>query len=453
MTPRAGGRVGDGHDGGQRRPPSDAYRRILKAVKKEVAERGYADASVTSIARRAKVTRPGFYQQFADKEAALLAAFEEVAGALIAEATAALEEPAAKDAHRGVLRVLARLARERTEDFRLIADEALVAGPRALAGRDTMLTELAERLEARWSEAKGSDKIPDLPAVLVIGGVIRYFAMALRHGSVDWEQDGGELEAWLDCYAVSPQRRGWRDLSPVRGLASPDAIGNRIQAPRHLPRRGEVPAVAHAAIEREHIVHATATLVSERGFDATEVAEIAAAAGVPREAFYRQFDSKRAAVDAVATAVFEQSMAGMAGAYFAPGRPWTDRIWQSSWALTTVLSSAPSFTHVAFIDAFAPDRESARRADELFLGFTIFLTEGLESSDSRKVPGLTPRAITGATIELGAICAARGRVADLPGLVPLGTLLTLAPYVGIEAANAFVSDADREKREGRLTRG
>ncbi len=282
----------------------------------------------------------------------------------------------------------------------------------------------------------------------MIGGVIRYFAMALRHGSVDWEQDGGELEAWLDCYAVSPQRRSWRDLSPVRGLASPGAIGNRIQAPRHLPRRGEVPAVAYAAIEREHIVHATATLVSERGFDATEVAEIAAAAGIPREAFYRQFDSKRAAVDAVATAVFEQSMAGMAGAYFAPGRPWTDRIWQSSWALTTVLGSAPS-------SRTSPSSMLSRPIRQV-RGVPTSCSSVSRSSSPRgwserlaQGPGLTPRAITGATIELGATAAVRGHVADLPGLVPLGTVLTLAPYVGIEAANAFVSKRTGERgKEG-----
>ena len=37
-------------------------------------------------------------------------------------------------------------------------------------------------------------------------------------------------------------------------------------------------------------------------------------------------------------------------------------------------------------------------------------------------------------IELGASRAAAGAVADLPGLVPLGVILTTAPYAGIEAA-------------------
>lgn len=395
---------------------------------------------MTSIARRAKVTRAAFYLLFADKEACLLAAFEEAAAALAAEVSAALEDSAPKDAHRSLLAALARIARERPHDFSLVTQESLVAGPRALARRDAVLAELCARLEARWEEARGAEHVPDLPALLVIGGVIRFFGMASRNGAVEWGHDTDELEAWIESYAVPRRRRRWRDLAPVRGLDPPAAaMGNRIQAPRHLPSRGTLPPVAHGAIEREHIVHAAAALVSERGYDATGVAAIAAAAGVSREAFYRQFDGKRAVVDAVATVLFEQSMAAMGGAYFAAGTPWADRIWRSSWALTTVLSSAPSFTHVAFIDAFAPDAASARRAEELFLGFTIFLTEGSEANDSGEVPSVTPRAITGATIELGATSCVRGTVAELPGLVPLGTLLTIAPYIGIDAANEFVA--------------
>ncbi len=436
--------VGEGHIRGDGR--AAARMRVVAATKEEVAQRGYAATSVSSIARRARVTRPALYQLFADKEACLLAAFEEVAAAVLSEVTAALEDGAPEDAHRRLVRVFARLARERPGDFVLVTQEAMGAGPRALQRREALVEELRERLESCWGQARDTALVPDLPPLLVIGGVIRYFGMALRHGSVDWERDAGELEAWLEAYAVPGARRVWRDLDPERGLAPPAGVmGNGIRAPRHLPRRGEVSAIAYQAIEREHIVHAAAALVSERGFDTTSVAEIAAAAGIPREAFYRQFDSKRAAVDAAATVLFEQSIAAMGGAYFAAGATWADRIWQSSWALTTVLSSAPSFAHVAFIDAYAPDRESARRADELFLGFTIFLTEGAEGTSARRVSSLTSRAVTGAMIELGATCSARGAVSDLPGLVPLGVLLAIAPYVGIEQANAFV----KGKRESR----
>jgi AcrR family transcriptional regulator len=441
LTSGAGEGVGDGrrHDGA--RFATDARARLVTAVKAEVAEHGYARTSVTSLARRADVTRAAFYQHFDDKEACLLAAFDEVAEEVRSRTAAALEGWPPGDAHRRALGVFAQLAREAPSDFMLVTHEAMVAGPRALERRDGLIEDLCARVESSWSGARPAERLPDLPALLMIGGVIRYLGMALRHGSVDWTRDVTELDAWIEAYLVPSRDRRWRVLEPDRGLAQPaGAGGNRIRAPRHLPPRGEVPSVAYSAIEREHIVHAAAALVAERGFDEASVADIAAAAGVPREAFYRQFDDKRAAVDAAATALFEQSIAAMGGAYFGAGTPWADRIWQSSSALTTVLSSAPAFTHVAFIDAFAPDPASARRADELFLGFTIFLTEGAAAADGRSVSSLAPRAITGAMIELGATCAARGAVDDLPGFVPLGVLLTIAPYVGIEDANAFVEE-------------
>lgn len=409
---------------------------------------------MTAVAERAEVTRPDFYQLFSGKEACLLAAFAKAASVLADEVGATLEPAAPAEAHTAVLGALARAARERPSEFKLVTQEALVAGPRALAARLALLEALCAPLESRWAQAGPRDRIPDLPALLVIGGVIRYFAMAGRHGSLDFAHDVGELEAWIESYGVPSRRRRSHELAPIRGLEPPATLaGSRIPPARHLPRRGDVPAVAYASIEREHIVHAAAAIVSEHGYDKADVGEIAAAAGMAREVFYRHFDNKGAVVDAVATAVFEQCMAAMGGAYFAASTPWADRIWRSSWALTTVLSSAPSFSHVAFVDSFAPDLASARRADELFLGFTIFLTEGSETTGSGQVASIVPRAITGATIELGVASAARGTLTDLPGLVPLGTLLTIAPYVGIDRAKEFVETRSSPRRSASREKG
>jgi AcrR family transcriptional regulator len=195
-------------------------------------------------------------------------------------------------------------------------------------------------------------------------------------------------------------------------------------------------------------LRATAEVVSREGYAASAVAEIAAQAGVSREGFYRRFGSKRAALDAAVTALFEEAIAAMGGAYFGAGLPWLERIWESSRALTAVLDSAPELTHVAFIDAFAPDAASARRAEEFFLGFTIFLTEGAELARGHEPPRIASRAITAAMIELGASRAAAGAVSDLPGLVPLGVILTTAPYAGIEAATEFVEARQSSAKGG-----
>src|SRR5688572_25002049 len=50
--------------------------RMLAAMADAVAERGYANTSVAEVTRRAGVSRETFYEQFADKEACFLAAYD-----------------------------------------------------------------------------------------------------------------------------------------------------------------------------------------------------------------------------------------------------------------------------------------------------------------------------------------------------------------------------------------
>ena len=132
-------------------------------------------------------------------------------------------------------------------------------------------------------------------------------------------------------------------------------------------------------------------------------------------------------------------MAAMGGVYFASAKSWPERVWDSGRALTSVLAGAPSFTHLALIDSYAPDLASARRTDELLLSFTIFLADGVSfRAHERPLPKLIPQAITAAMVEMGALCASRDQTAATPGLVPLGVILTIAPYTGIEYANELV---------------
>jgi AcrR family transcriptional regulator len=52
---------------------------LLAALTQLVAERGYHEATVAQVARRAKVSRRGFYELFEDKERCFLAAQDPLA--------------------------------------------------------------------------------------------------------------------------------------------------------------------------------------------------------------------------------------------------------------------------------------------------------------------------------------------------------------------------------------
>lgn len=420
---------------------------MLAAVAHELSTHGYAKLSVTSLARSAAITRPAYYKMFADLQACALEAYELAAQKLLAAVRSALSdaEPAAAD--HATLAAIATFAQNTPAEFLLATRDAVGASPDLTSARLELLATLADLIEQRWAQSPADSAIPDLPALVVIGAVIRYLGMSMRRGPIDWERETAALGEWIDVYRVPSRDRRWGGLKPALPAAGArrQSGANAIPPPRTLPhgRRRPHPA-AISSIERERIVHATAAIVRRYGYSEATVTEIASLAGVSREAFYRHFESKAAALDAAVTLVFEQAMAAMAGAYFTVGSQWPERIWKSTEALTEVLSSAPDFTHIGFIDAFAPDPASARRADEFFLGFNIFLSQGADLAQARRVPRAAPLAITAATIEIGVASAAAGLTDTLPSLVPLGVLLTIAPYTGIEPAREFVEN----RREG-----
>jgi len=141
--------------------------RVLVAMADATAAKGYANVSVADVIGRAGISRRSFYELFANKEEAFLAAYDAgVAGLL--EAIAEAEEDAGAQAATGPGALTAR-ARAGTEVYlHLLADnpafartfliEVLGAGPAALARRDAVHQRFAERLAdgfAAISDAAG----------------------------------------------------------------------------------------------------------------------------------------------------------------------------------------------------------------------------------------------------------------------------------------------------------
>jgi hypothetical protein len=137
---------------------------------------------------------------------------------------------------------------------------------------------------------------------------------------------------------------------------------------------------------------------------------------------------------------FEQTFAAMAGAFFTAEPAWPERVWAAGQALTGLLAVAPAFTRLVLVESYAPDAAAARRSDDLLLGFAVFLQGGQspQPDAARGAVALAPEAVVGAIEEAVWMLAQEGRTAELPGLVPLGTYLTLAPFAGVAAANELV---------------
>jgi AcrR family transcriptional regulator len=137
--------------------------RMLAAMAAGAAEKGFARVAVADVIERAGVSRKTFYEQFANKEACFLAAYDAgvdlMLGAIEAEVRAAAPDWG-QGAVAGTRCYLETLAAN--PDFaRTFLIEVLGAGPDALERRNRVHERFADLLEGVQRAAR--DDLPDLP--------------------------------------------------------------------------------------------------------------------------------------------------------------------------------------------------------------------------------------------------------------------------------------------------
>jgi AcrR family transcriptional regulator len=119
--------------------------RLVAAMAEVCAERGYAEASVAGVAKRAGVSSVTFYKQFAGKQDCMLAAHRQLGGRLFEEVDRA-DDPLSA--------MLAIFAAD-SPSAQLLTIEILAAGPEGVARHDALVAAFAERLDTDWVRAAG----------------------------------------------------------------------------------------------------------------------------------------------------------------------------------------------------------------------------------------------------------------------------------------------------------
>ncbi len=119
--------------------------RLLEAVGRAVADKGYAAATIDDIVRGAGVSKKTFYEHFRDKEDCFLAAYEAAGVELFERVRAAQHEPGewVERARAGIRAYLRWIAGDPAL-ARVFLVEVAAAGPRA--------AECRERLRGRYAE-------------------------------------------------------------------------------------------------------------------------------------------------------------------------------------------------------------------------------------------------------------------------------------------------------------
>ena len=141
--------------------------RMIDAMAAVVADKGYAATTVADVVERAGVSRRTFYEQFSDKEACFLAAYDAGLAAVLCRIREAVDvNPEARwrdRARAGVESFLALLAAEPTF-AQALQVEILTAGPAALDRRAGMLVTFSGIWRNVHDRARAEDpSLPPLP--------------------------------------------------------------------------------------------------------------------------------------------------------------------------------------------------------------------------------------------------------------------------------------------------
>jgi AcrR family transcriptional regulator len=148
-------------------------RRLLLAMSEVLAERGYEDASIGRVCKRAGVSRRTFYEIFHDRDECLLVAFDAAAERIAAPVLLAWEGNGSWcERIRGALGALLEQLDAEPAAARVCVVETLKAGPSVMERRARILEVLVDAVEQGRGEMKPGSGPPPLAGQGVVGGAL-----------------------------------------------------------------------------------------------------------------------------------------------------------------------------------------------------------------------------------------------------------------------------------------
>lgn len=157
----------------ERQAASNPPERILRALAAVVSERGYPEATVAEVVDRAKTSQRTFYEHFANKEDAMVAALDSGSSQMLGAALPAFRRaPDWQHAVQATQEAMFSFGVQEPEYARLGGVEMYAAGKRALEQRE-VVTEGMEGLLAPGYELKAD--VPPITAEAIGGALYALF--------------------------------------------------------------------------------------------------------------------------------------------------------------------------------------------------------------------------------------------------------------------------------------
>jgi AcrR family transcriptional regulator len=178
--------------------------RILAAMIAAAGTKGYGSTTIGDITGRAHVSRDTFYEQFANKQACFLAAYDAITHELLDQmVAAATSQPGYIEGMREGVRAYLKFWSERPEAARVFTLEVMTAGNEALAHREHTLrtfTRLYRAVSERArAEQPGLPTVPEVVSRAIVFAAVELTTQYIREERVSSlpELENDVLYLWL----------------------------------------------------------------------------------------------------------------------------------------------------------------------------------------------------------------------------------------------------------------
>jgi AcrR family transcriptional regulator len=182
--------------------------------------------------------------------------------------------------------------------------------------------------------------------------------------------------------------------------------------------QGKVAAKTGPSGHKSRLLEAMAHVVAEKGYAATTVADVVAAAGVSRRTFYEQFFDK----DACLVELFDVARHNafkVLRASIDPTHPWQTQVDHALRAYFDVLASNPALLQTLYVEILSLGRAglaARRRMNQELANFMLEVVNG-GAGKNAPLPAHMAMAVVGATNELVMEYIESDRVAQLKELI------------------------------------
>jgi AcrR family transcriptional regulator len=398
-----------------------------------VAASGYEATSVRQIIALAGVSRRSFYEQFANKQACLLATFDLISGNAMERAAAAylasdgsLERRlcAALAEFAGAIETNRKAAELVIVHTQTLGVPGLLRLRRATARCEQMLCE-------SFDSAGDGSPLP-LPVVRgIAGGLHAAMSACVREKS---RMPTSKLTEEMVCWTLGFQTPGCTRMSQL--IADRAARSMRSGPPTRREGGASGASGASGTGERERLMENALRLATVEDVHELSAPRIADEASVPVDAFFEHFESKDECYLAALDMLAEELLRVTAGGGLSSA-DWPRAVRRAIGELMLCLADRPHYARTIAAEAFAAGPEAVRRNQALARALATLLTDGAPG----KPPGaLTVDGVGGAIWHMVRCQVASGRVQLLPALSDYLSYVVLAPFIGAEAAVEVVSE-------------